>query len=736
MAFLNSFALWSGLAALGVAIPIVIHLLNRYRHKQVDWAAMELLRRALTIRSRQVRIEDILLMILRCLALALIAIALARPTIFGSSGKFLGGRQQVGVVIGLDASYSMGHKEVTSRFDKAKEQVRAIGKELKGATVTLVLMGESPRVLLNNVAYDEVAFNKVLADAQVKGERLGVDENLEQLRKLVAEMKGSSKECYLVTDGQALSWGNLSAGAKDTVTRIGKDARVFYVSATNNSAENVAVTRFDFVSGALRRGTTSRYLVEVKNFGRQPVGGVRVSLTANGVPADTRTIGQLPPGGSQVVPLFFRAEEGGAIRLKAELSPDALAMDNEAFAVANVRGQVRILCVDGEPSEMAYQGEVDYLTKALKPRATPATQSLTVERIPVGELPLRKLADFHVVMLANVGDVPAEALRPLKNFVESGGAVVIFLGDRIDGIDYNRKLNVDGVHLLPAELGEVLRTNPDNPQAFPIEAAAGGHPLSQVVRALPKELVNEGRVARFFNLKPTAGSQVVLNVAAGERFPLLIEKAVGRGKVLLFATSADREWNDVVVNPVYPILLSQMVTHLTEQAWERPFRVGQPLRVPLPVELATGTAAVRAPGGAEAVVNVAKQEGMPVVTYPATDAAGFYEIAPVKDAPPLLAAFNIDTAESEVGTLDDQALTSALSTLPVRRLGDGDDIGEVVRTTRQGRELWRVLLIAGLLILLLESFLAWWFSKRMNARVGVGPKSARDLLNAPGAAAA
>jgi hypothetical protein len=74
-----------------------------------------------------VRIEDILLMILRCLALALIAIALARPTIFGSSGKFLGGRQQVGVVIGLDASYSMGHKEVTSRFDKAKEQVRAIG---------------------------------------------------------------------------------------------------------------------------------------------------------------------------------------------------------------------------------------------------------------------------------------------------------------------------------------------------------------------------------------------------------------------------------------------------------------------------------------------------------------------------------------------------------------------------------------------------------------------------------
>ena len=51
MGFLNSWALWSGLAAAGVAVPIIIHLLYRKHRRQTDWAAMELLRRALVIRS-------------------------------------------------------------------------------------------------------------------------------------------------------------------------------------------------------------------------------------------------------------------------------------------------------------------------------------------------------------------------------------------------------------------------------------------------------------------------------------------------------------------------------------------------------------------------------------------------------------------------------------------------------------------------------------------------------------
>ena len=108
MNFLNSLPLWGGLAAAGVAVPIIIHLLHQRHRRRTDWAAMELLRRALVIRSGQVRLEDLLLLLLRCLVLALVAFALLRPVLDNKTAGFLGGERRVGMVVAIDASYSMG----------------------------------------------------------------------------------------------------------------------------------------------------------------------------------------------------------------------------------------------------------------------------------------------------------------------------------------------------------------------------------------------------------------------------------------------------------------------------------------------------------------------------------------------------------------------------------------------------------------------------------------------------
>ncbi|MEK9633705.1 MAG: BatA domain-containing protein, partial [Opitutae bacterium] len=76
MSFLNPLLL---VAAIGVALPILAHLLNRQQVKRTDWAAMQFLNRNLRVRARQLRLRDILLLILRCLALLLLVLALSRP---------------------------------------------------------------------------------------------------------------------------------------------------------------------------------------------------------------------------------------------------------------------------------------------------------------------------------------------------------------------------------------------------------------------------------------------------------------------------------------------------------------------------------------------------------------------------------------------------------------------------------------------------------------------------------
>ena len=121
MTFLNP---WLLFGALGVSLPILAHLLNRYDYKLTDWAAMRFLNRTVRVVSRQLRLRDILLLVLRCLAVLFLVLAAARPTTKDAGAVLASlGERRAGVVIALDASYSMLHAEGgATRFQRAVEK--------------------------------------------------------------------------------------------------------------------------------------------------------------------------------------------------------------------------------------------------------------------------------------------------------------------------------------------------------------------------------------------------------------------------------------------------------------------------------------------------------------------------------------------------------------------------------------------------------------------------------------
>jgi len=153
MGFLNP---WLLIALAGVAVPIIIHLLNRFRHRQVLWGAMELLRKAIVLRSRQIQLEDLLLLVLRCLAVGLLALAVARPTITSAGANWFGKTADVGLLIAIDGSFSMDHRPgerhgcnwlLTGRPGKGSEPVgwESPDEELDGlGTCATALEGTLP----------------------------------------------------------------------------------------------------------------------------------------------------------------------------------------------------------------------------------------------------------------------------------------------------------------------------------------------------------------------------------------------------------------------------------------------------------------------------------------------------------------------------------------------------------------------------------------------------------------
>src|SRR5437867_380671 len=122
LSFLNPAYLW-GLGL--VSIPIIIHLLQRRRYRVVRWGAMEFLRLSVKKRSRRLRIEQLILLLIRCLILALVALAVARPALRPGVLPALASESHVHALLVLDNSYSMRYQpeaaERSTLFDRAKQ---------------------------------------------------------------------------------------------------------------------------------------------------------------------------------------------------------------------------------------------------------------------------------------------------------------------------------------------------------------------------------------------------------------------------------------------------------------------------------------------------------------------------------------------------------------------------------------------------------------------------------------
>src|SRR5580704_5404967 len=130
MNFLNT-ALLGGFAA--VAVPIVIHLLNRRRFKVLRWAAMDFLLEAARMNRKRVQMEHLIVLLLRCAAVALIVAAVARPVATrGALAKLPGARDQVERVVIVDDSASTGEKEGDhTAFDGEKHLLVELLGDLK-----------------------------------------------------------------------------------------------------------------------------------------------------------------------------------------------------------------------------------------------------------------------------------------------------------------------------------------------------------------------------------------------------------------------------------------------------------------------------------------------------------------------------------------------------------------------------------------------------------------------------
>lgn len=705
MSFFNPFLLF---AALGISLPILAHLLNRQKVKRTDWAAMQFLNRNVVVRSRQIRMRDLILLLFRCLALLLLVLALARPIWKGGDSKWMPGEARAGIVIAVDASFSMGHGgEGDTRFQRALNQVEVIVGQIQiGDPVTLVLLGGEDQILARNMAFDPERFRDLLQEAKAAPVKLDLDRVPKRIKELLDDMKAPQKEAYFITDVQARDWRQSSVRFREALTDLGDDASVFLVPVAGLPA-NLAVTDLDLVSGVLRKGTTARYQATVRNYGTESVTNVEVSCRVEGVQIDTKIIPVIAAGQSETVSLFVPFYNPGPTRITAEIAGDLLPTDDVRRVVAVVRDRVSVLCVDGSDGEAG-----GLVLAALLARGEGSKdEDYTVRSVPWLSLPAENLDEVDVIIFAAVPEITAEQAGLLSRYVREGNGLVWFGGDKVKASVWNERSASDGYPLLPAKLGQPLDVSTSLGAGRPLDPAMPDHSVSLPLRSLPEDLFSETRFLKAFDVEPAPSSFAVLTLA-GSGAPVLLEHSLGRGQVFMFTTSAETGWNNMALTPVFPMLMQQIVTYLAGREFEQARVVGDSLSLSY-VEQPDATDAVfETPSKQAITVPVREHRQQFVAMLENSREAGFYEAKVSVQAPGIPVAVNVDPRESEVTSLAPAELTTGLAETGVILVDSEVELASAIKSNRSGRSSWRTLMIAGLVLLVLESLLADRLGKR------------------------
>lgn len=720
-AFLN-LAMAGGLA--GVAIPVVIHFLNRRRTTVVDWGAMQFLdigRRA----RRKFQLTELLLMLGRMALLALVALALMRPfwspkaeadatATNAGPGGFGGERRDV--VLVLDGSDSMGRKAggTTPRELALKWAKGFVGKLGPGDSVAVLVAKDRVRPLVEPASFDLRKVGAALEQAPPARGSSDLPAALAEAFRLLEKPGNPARDVVLLTDGQRFAWrpdeparwGLLRELHKDLARRTGVAPRIwslnFGAGASPADGANGAVGPLELSRGLITPDLPITITTTVANSGPGALSRTaELLIDGKAAPGMAQAVGPIPAGGQAPVTFKTALAAPGSHALTVRLTggDDPLPADDEASRAVEVTAALPVLLVDGEPGREPLSGETDFLRAALAPAGADALQ-VKAEVVRLDAFTPEALKGKRVVVLANVDRLDPKQVGALATFLGEGGGVLFAPGDRTDAGFVNDVLYQNGEGWLPAKLGAI--------KGDPAKRSAVAHPAPRTFSGPALTPFGQGDdpalagadLFAFRVLEPSKGAAVPARLDTGD--PWVVEKPYRKGRVAVLAGPVDAEGGTLPVNPDFVPWAHELAFHLADaEAGARTVRPGEPIVVDLDPATpdSVKTLAVRTPGGEAVRAEVVRADDATRARLDDTSEPGLYRVA-LPDPPggSSYVAVAADGRESDPRPLDPAEATTLSKGWPLAFEAEAARLaGRVFSGDGSGRhEVWRYLVLAAL----------------------------------------
>jgi hypothetical protein len=517
---------WFLAGAAAVGLPIYLHLLRRHRSNPRPFTSLMFFERRTQSSIKHRRLRYLLLLSLRLALLLLVALAFANPFIKRQAASATSDKL---LLLAIDNSFSM---RAGSRLEDARrEALSLLASRAPSVRVQIMALGSQVRVL-TEPTQDPGALRAAVESIEPGDSRASFGELAHAVRSL-AESARTPIELHLFSDMQ-------KSGMPSSFTEMVLPANVSLVvhAVARNAVPNWAVESVD-APGQVWEPNKAAVRAVVAGY-HTPIASRTVSLVVNGQVVATRSV-EVPAGGRAAVEFPSLDVPYGFSRCEVRIdSADSLPADDVSLFTVERSDPERVLFVH----ESSDSRSPLYFRAALE---AAAEKGFNLEPVTVDQVTRTQPSAYAFVVLSDVSSLPSSFEEELVKYVRGGGSVLVAAGTSAarerhvavfeDNIVDSRYYSREGERFLT--VGDV---DPSHPSIGKAERWSG-------VRFYFAVHVN------------AANSRVVARLT--DRTPLLIEKKVGDGRVLLLASGLDNLTNDFPVHPVFIPFVEQTARYLS-----------------------------------------------------------------------------------------------------------------------------------------------------------------------------
>lgn len=685
MNFLNPLFLIGLVAA---AIPVLLHLLNLRKLKNIEFSSLKFLKELQKSKIRKLKIKQIILLILRTLIIVFVVIAFSRPIIEGSIPGFETYAKS-SIIILIDNSYSMDvSDEFGSRFSQAKKVAEKIINEMKEGDEAIILeMAQPYNSMQANFSKNKEILKQNLSQIKLLNYPASLDNSLKIASKYIEKANNFAKEIFVITDAQ-----NNVFTTEDSVKFNNKNVGVYIIPIGINSKmdfENLSIDSVEVVTKFFQVGKTIELNATVRNHSEKDVKGALISVLFNKQKVAQKTF-DIAAKSTKTIPIGAQVQNSGIISASVELENDAFFPDNKRYFGFIVPDKPNI-AIFGDAQN-------NFFLKTLfsSDEATKQVNTNYYNNIQIDNIDLNK----YECIILNYSNITENNKNRIKNYINDGGSAIIFPTDPV---------NENFINLM-SELGITLSTIKSHSEKSPASFVNfdNKHTIFDGLFKTGSEGLNINQIETVKIFKILAAKSGI-SIIESQDGAFLVENQVGEGKVLYFAVSPILNWSNFPLTTLFPALIFRSVFYLSSTITNGMFiDLGANLSLIIPRKFSSnGNFKMIDPSNNEYLTQLPVLPSGAVLSTIDFKEPGVYQIFNSQNKIVMLVAANLTKSESYIIKPDKQSIYNQvkqrlLLDKNIFVLDNYEKLSQDIKRARIGTELWNIFLILALLCAIAE----------------------------------